>query len=211
MAEFRRHLRPRRIAAAAEFFASNPDVGVVYGDADFIDDAGNAIGPCRHVESFDRDRLLHYSDFIVQPAAFFRRSVFEQVGGRDPSLHWAMDYDFWLKASAITSFQYIPQNLAHYRWLDDSKTGSGGQRRLDEVRKVAGRHGVFSLPAYFRLEEARLNLIDAARHARRGQLRLAGRRCATAAMACCSGGAMRSLLSLRTWRIIRMGQILRRH
>ena len=71
------------IAAAAEFFTSNPDVGVVYGDADFIDDAGNAIGPCRHVESFDRDRLLHYSDFIVQPAAFFRRSVFEQVGGPD--------------------------------------------------------------------------------------------------------------------------------
>ena len=68
---------------------------------------------------------------------------------------------------------------------------------------------VYSPPAYFRLEEARLNLIDAARHVLRGQSRLAGRRCATAAMACCSGGAMRSLLSLRTWRIIRMGQILR--
>ena len=82
-----------------------------------------------------------------------------------------MGSDFWLKASAITSFQYIPQKPgALYRWLDDSKTGSGGQRHSDEVRKVAGRHGVFSLPAYFRLEEARLNLIDAARHARRGQL-----------------------------------------
>ena len=55
----------------------------------------------------DRHRLVHYADYLVQPAVFFRRSVFEQVGGLDASLHWAMDYDFWLKASAVTRFQYI--------------------------------------------------------------------------------------------------------
>src|SRR5918998_311730 len=90
------------------FSPRHDDVAMVYGDADFIDAAGNHIAPCAHVEPrFDRRRLLHYSDFIVQPAAFFRRSAFEAVGGLDPSLNWAMDYDLWLKFAARFEVAYL--------------------------------------------------------------------------------------------------------
>src|SRR5207247_9700435 len=86
------------VRAAAEFLARHDDVAMVYGDADFIDAAGNAIAPCAHVEPrFSRRRLLHYSDFIVQPAAFFRRAAFEAGGGLDRSLNCARDYDLWRK------------------------------------------------------------------------------------------------------------------
>jgi len=110
---------PGALRAAAEFLAAHPDVAMVYGDADFIDASGQRIGRCQHVEPvFNPHRLLHYSDFIVQPAAFFRRSAFEAVGGLDPSLNWAMDYDLWLKfAAAGFKVAYLPRALANYRWL----------------------------------------------------------------------------------------------
>src|SRR5213078_2278299 len=134
---------PGAVRAAAEFLARHDDVAMVYGDADFIDAAGNAIAPCAHVEPrFSRRRLLHYSDFIVQPAAFFRRGAFEAVGGLDPTLNWAMDYDLWLKfAAAGFKVAYLPRVLANYRWLGGSKSAAGGWGRLKEVDAVARRHG----------------------------------------------------------------------
>jgi glycosyltransferase involved in cell wall biosynthesis len=188
---------PGAIAAVVEVFARHPDVGVVYGDGEFIDAAGNLIGRCQHVEKFNRHRLLYYSDYIVQPAAFFRRDLFEKARGLDAKLNWAMDYDLWLKFSRQTRFEYLPRVLANYRWLAASKTGAGGAARLVEVEAVARRHGAAGLPAYFRLEAARMYLTE-------------GRIVPAMAAVLSSPRAMRSLLSLRTWRIIWMGQKLRR-
>jgi glycosyltransferase involved in cell wall biosynthesis len=201
---------PGAIAAAAGYFAEHPQVGVVYGNADFIDAAGGRIGRCQHVEPFSRHRLLHYSDFIVQPAVFFRRSVFESVGGLDRSLCWAMDYDLWLKLSERTQFAFIGQVLANYRWLDTSKTGSGGRERIEEVLRVVRRHGARGLPAFFRLETIRLDLRDAAAAARRGCVGEAvSKFTAATATLFSSPRVARSLISPRTWRIIWMGQVIR--
>ena len=203
---------PGALRAAAEFLAAHPDVAMVYGDADFIDASGRRIGRCQHVEKvFSHHRLLHYSDFIVQPAAFFRRSAFEAVGGLDPSLNWAMDYDLWLKfAAAGLKVAYLPRVLANYRWLGASKSAAGGWGRLNEVDRVARRHGARRTPAFFRLEKVNLHLV-AARQAARALHPVD----ALASMARATGNllgsprAMRSLLSPLTWRVIYTGQVLR--
>ena len=203
---------PGALRAAAEFLAAHPDVAMVYGDADFIDAAGGRIAGCAHVEpAFRRRRLLHYSDFIVQPAAFFRRSAFEAVGGLDPSLNWAMDYDLWLKfADAGFKVAYLPRVLANYRWLGDSKSAAGGWGRLREVDAVARRHGARLTPAYFRLERVNLHLTEA-----REALRHRDVGSAAAGIARATGNllgsprAMWSLLSPRTWRVIYTGRVLR--
>jgi glycosyltransferase involved in cell wall biosynthesis len=203
---------PGAVRAAADFLARHEDVAMVYGEADFIDAAGNVIGPCAHVEPrFSRRRLLHYSDFVVQPAAFFRRGAFEAVGGLDPSLNWAMDYDLWLKfAAAGFKVAYLPRVLANYRWLGASKSAAGGWGRLNEVDRVARRHGARRTPAFFRLEKVNLHLVEARQAARAarplGAVASLGR--ATANLLA-SPRAMRSLLSPLTWRVIYTGQVLR--
>ena len=203
---------PGAVRAAAEFLARHEDVAMVYGEADFIDAAGNVIGPCAHVEPrFSHKRLLHYSDFIVQPAAFFRRGAFEAVGGLDPSLNWAMDYDLWLKFAARNyKVAYLPRVLAHYRWLGDSKSAAGGWGRLDEVDKVARRHGAKRTPAYFRLERVNLHLAEARQALRHGDYGASASALARATGNLVSSPkAMWSLLSPRTWRVIYTGQVLR--
>ena len=203
---------PGALRAAAEFLGANPDVAMVYGDADFIDAAGDRIGRCSHIEPvFSRRRLLHYSDFIVQPAAFFRRSAFEVVGGLDPSLNWAMDYDLWLKfAAAKFKVAYLPRVLANYRWLGDSKSAAGGWGRLNEIDAVARRHGARRTPAYFRLERVNLHLAEGRAALRLGDVGSAATSAVRAAGNLVSSPrAMWSLLSPRTWRVIYTGQVLR--
>jgi len=204
---------PGAVRAAAEFLARHEDVAMVYGDADFIDAAGNHIAPCPIVEPrFRPRRLLHYCDYIVQPATFFRRGAFEAVGGLDPSLNWAMDYDLWLKFAARGfKVAYLPRVLANYRWLGDSKSAAGGWGRLKEVDEVARRHGARRTPAYFRLERVNLHLAEARqalRHRDRGSAAVSLAR-ATANLVS-SPRAMLSLLSPRVWRVIYTGQVLRK-
>ena len=201
------------VRAAAEFLAANPDVAMVYGGADFVDAAGNPIGRCAHVEPvFSRRRLLHYSDFVVQPAAFFRRGAFDAVGGLDPSLNWAMDYDLWLKfADAGMKVAYLPRVLAYYRWLGDSKSAAGGWGRLREVDAVARRHGARRTPAYFRLERVNLHLAEARQALRHRDIGNAvGSFARATGNLASSPRALWSLLSPRTWRVIYTGRVLRR-
>jgi glycosyltransferase involved in cell wall biosynthesis len=205
-------LEPGAVRAAAEYLRAHPHVAVVYGDANFIDPRGRWIGRCAHVERFDRRRLLHVSDFIVQPAAFFRRSAFEAVGGLDKSLHWSMDYDLWLKlAAAGFRMAYIPKVLANYRWFGANKSAVGGLKRIEEVERVARRHGAPHLPAYFCLEAVLAHATQAAAALRQGRLR-DGAGAARRALAAVTGSrdAMASLLDPHTWQIIWTGQVLRR-
>jgi glycosyltransferase involved in cell wall biosynthesis len=201
---------PGAIRIAAEYLAAHPEVAVVYGNADFIDAHGRRIGPCAHIEPFDRNRLIHYSDFIVQPAAFFRRSAFQAVGGVDANLHWSMDYDLWLKLAKNHIFHFIPDVLANYRWLGASKTAAGGWKRLDEIRDLLARHG-HGMPAYVRLECINALLQEAAGFVKRGQPVVAIERVSRAMTTLLvSPRAMASLFSPHTWQIIYTGQILRR-
>ena len=48
-----------------------------------------------------------------------------------------------------------------YRWLGSNKTAEGGFDRIKEVETVARRYGCNGLPAYFRLEKARLLAFEA--------------------------------------------------
>jgi GT2 family glycosyltransferase len=193
------------IRIAVEYLSKHPDVAMIYGDANFIDATGNFIRECAHIEPFDAQRLLHYSDFIVQPAAFFRRSAFEAVGGLDASLHFAMDYDLWLKLARRFKIDYVPKVLANYRWLGGNKSAIGGRERIEEVRRVATRHGATRLPAYFCLEEVNLCLEEARRSRSPAPLLRA------TGIVLSSWRAMKSLCSPTVWRIIRTGKILRAH
>jgi GT2 family glycosyltransferase len=195
---------------AMDYLEAHPDVALVYGIANFIDARGELIGPCVHIEPYTRRRLFHYSDIIVQPAAFFRRSAFDAVGGLDTSLNWGMDYDLWLKIAARFKIAYIPKLLANYRWIAGNKSSTGGFARVDEIARILAKHGL-GLPAYNRLERVNLHL-EAARSALR-QGALAG---SAGALACAAANVLRSpraMLSLfqpLTWKIIWTGQILRK-
>ena len=197
--------------AVADFFATHPDIDIVYGDATYTDSRGRHIDRCVHVEPYSRHRLRHYSDFIVQPATFFRRRAFEAVGGVDESIHWAMDYDLWLRlVAAGCKVAYLPRVLAHFRWLADNKTATGGFGRLKEIDRILARQGL-GTPALVRLEWCNLYAADALAALRRGRVREAARSAAKVATALLSSPrAVASLLSPPTWRVIYTGQILRR-
>lgn len=204
-------LKPGAIRHVVETFRAHPEVALIYGNADFIAANGQTIGPCTVVEPPSRHRLLHYGDYIIQPAAFFTRAAYQAVGGLDKSLNWTMDWDLWIRLTQRFTMLQIETDLASYRWLGSNKTAEGGFARLQEVAAVARRYGCNGLPAYFRLEQARLFALRARlswkqRHFLSMLSNLA--RCVFTIFT--SWGATKCLISPHIWRNYRSAQRLYR-
>jgi hypothetical protein len=111
---------PLALQAASTFFRDQPGAGLVYGDSYYCNTAGTVIGGYP-TEEFDLDSLASFN-FICQPSAFFRRAVFEEVGGLDESLHFAMDLDLWIRIGRRFPCRYLPRVLSKYRLHEASKT-----------------------------------------------------------------------------------------
>ncbi len=133
-------LRPAAVAEAVAFLETHPNIGMVYGDADFIDARGRVIGRFAARQT-DYRRLLHGYVHIPQQAAFWRADLWSQVGGLDASLLFAMDYDLWVRLAKITKLQYHPRLWAEFRLHADSKTIQNDMRAWDDMLKVHRREG----------------------------------------------------------------------
>ncbi|QDU78831.1 Chondroitin synthase [Polystyrenella longa] len=102
------------LSQVVELFQTDPELDIVYGDGEFVDADGNrtVAFPSQPLNSM-KTILLHPVSFVLQPAVFFRRELFLQVSGLKEDLHWALDYDLWLRLfPAAQKVYYLPRLLA---------------------------------------------------------------------------------------------------
>lgn len=59
---------------------------------------------------------------LHQPAIFFRREVFEQIGGLREDLHYTMDWEYWWRISERFPFRYVNRDLALQQLQPQAKT-----------------------------------------------------------------------------------------
>lgn len=108
-----------------DFFCNskNLNVGMIYGDA-WIVDANNEFIMHRKELPFDRwmGMLIGFGLLIPQPAAFWRRSVYEAVGLLKENLHYCLDSDYWSRISKTFRIQHANKYLAKARYHADAKT-----------------------------------------------------------------------------------------
>jgi glycosyltransferase involved in cell wall biosynthesis len=126
------------IRAAVEAFAAHPEVGAIYGRARFIDESGQPVGSYP-VEPFNRARLARRC-YICQPAAFIRREAFAACGGLDIGIRYAMDYDLWIRLSALYPMLQIDRELADSRLHPASKTLAEMPAAMRETIELLRRH-----------------------------------------------------------------------
>jgi len=125
----------------ARFQASDrPDI--VYGRGTYIDADGAFIRDAYVNE--DPSTLgtrLHYEVGILQPTVFFRREVFDAIEPPREHLHFAMDYDLWIRAaSAGLRFAFLPELVASGRYYADNKTMGMRGKSYEEVLDITIEH-----------------------------------------------------------------------
>lgn len=160
---------PGAITAAVEAFGET-GADIIYGDALAVDGRGRRYGHRINVkEDGDFSRLVHHKDCIVQPASFWTREVWEQAGPLDQEMHYALDYDFFMRAASTFTLAYWPYTFAIERLHSGAKTFMGQRKRIEEIRAAATEHGARDMPLGFRAEAAGVYFSDALRLLKRGE------------------------------------------
>ncbi len=137
---------PGAVGEAVAFLQTHPEVGMVYGDAVYIDHRGEQIGRFPAAQT-DLRRLRRGYVHIPQQAAFLRARLWRMVGPLDPSFYFAMDYDLGVRIAEISPLRYHPRTWAAFRLHGEAKTLAQADRCWPEMIRVHQRLGgsVFSI------------------------------------------------------------------
>ena len=117
-------LMPGALHFVAEYFHRHPNVDVLYGDRLLIDENDALIG--RWVLPGHDAAVLPWADYVPQETLFWRRGLWERVGGQiDESFKFAMDWDLLLRfRSAGAKFAHLPHYLGAFRIHAQQKTSA---------------------------------------------------------------------------------------
>ncbi|MDF2858575.1 MAG: kfoC 2 [Neobacillus sp.] len=117
-----------------DFFDSHPDVMIVYGNANHIDESDVVIEPYP-TSNWNFEELFDVC-FICQPAVFFRRSLVDKVGLLNAKLQYCMDYEYWLRIGEKYPFSFIPEVLAGSRLYPQTKTLGAREKVHREIIRM---------------------------------------------------------------------------
>jgi glycosyltransferase involved in cell wall biosynthesis len=111
----------------------------VFGDLIYHDPAGRPLHRIRGDPHYARALDRGMPD-VNHPTLLARREVYERVGGFDPALRFAMDYDWLLRVHrAGLRGTYAPEVVGHMTLAGVSDRDY--RRALGEVRAIAIAHG----------------------------------------------------------------------
>jgi glycosyltransferase involved in cell wall biosynthesis len=157
-------LRPGYIEHGVRILDSNPRVGVVYGDAEYI---GMRRGRW-HVGPFERTRLLQWN--YIDACAVYRRSVWEQNRGYDGTMpvQGLEDWDFWLGALEHGwEFTYVPEIVFDYRVAQQSMITHARAFTAQVEKFTARKRGLLYREAFLELARERDSVKLTSRNLRR--------------------------------------------
>lgn len=132
-------LLPGALDTVAHFFSTHPDIDVVYGDALWIDEGGRLLRP-KAETGFD-PFVLHYDhNYLPQPSTFWRRDLYEKVGGLNRNLNLTMDGDLWARFAASGRIAHVRNYLSCMRYYTTQKTRALRAEALREGRFLRERY-----------------------------------------------------------------------
>jgi glycosyltransferase involved in cell wall biosynthesis len=131
---------PGAVSEAVAYLQTHPQAGMVYGDANLVDESGTVLGRFPAAQTDYRCLRRGYVH-IPQQAAFFRASLWRQVGPLDPTFYFAMDYDLWVRLAKLALLHYQPRLWANFRLHGGGKSVVADERCWPEMLRVHQREG----------------------------------------------------------------------
>ena len=131
---------PGALAFVVDYFARHPEVDAIYGHRILVNEDSREIGRW-FLPAHDHE-VLRLNDFVPQETLFWRRRLWDKVGGIDPTFKFAMDWDLLLRFQAAGArIVRVPYFLAYFRIHSAQKTSAAmqtiGQPEIDLLRTRA--------------------------------------------------------------------------
>ncbi len=138
---------PGAISTAVGRMERHPEVAVLVGDCQIIDDQGRVLR-LQPAGDFDCVTQL-FTDTLLQPGIFMRRDAVESVGWLDANLQYVMDWELWYRlwfaGYRIQRSPGVP--LANFRcWPDSKSTSKPLKFSLERIQVLDKLYATLTLP-----------------------------------------------------------------
>lgn len=128
--------------AARELLTEGLDM--IFGDDFYIDEDNRVLSYSRGWVPDLRMATLYGGWTPLQDACFWRRDLYQKIGGINRSLRYAADYDLFLRMALAGRTGYVPHTFSAFRRHSGQKSISGSAAYEDERRRVRAREiGVY--------------------------------------------------------------------
>ncbi len=148
---------PGAFERIAKEFSDRPEADFIYGDGDVIDEVGNLqwewlSRPYNHSLMTSYHFLWNdFTNYIMQQATFWRKSVINKIGYFDESFHYAMDVEYWVRAGdAGLKLIHRPYKVGKFRLIKGTKSLSSPTVFWEDYLEIFRRYrGSQSLSIFF--------------------------------------------------------------
>lgn len=126
-------LLPGCLASVAEHIKAHPGVKIIYSNIVQTDEKGSIVRKSK--PNYSPWKLSHWwwgAVQLWQPGTIIKREVFKCIGPLDVQLHYAMDFDFFLKAQDDFQFNYLDADLVAFRLHSGQKGHATEEPFIDE-------------------------------------------------------------------------------
>lgn len=144
-------LLPGAISAMVAALQEKPEAVVAYTDWIGIDIEGRVGYMVRHTQQ-TLIEMLRWHDCPFGPGALFRRADALAVGGRDESIRFVADFDFWVRLGLRGDFVHLARFGAGFRFHPTATTYAArglemGREHIDFVERFFSQDLPYSLKA----------------------------------------------------------------
>ena len=123
---------PARLATQAAFLDAHPEVGACGSWMQTFDET--TLQPMyvhRHPTDDEAIRAaMYFNSAVVHPSMMVRAEVFRLMGGYNPALQAAEDYELWRRIQTRWKLANIPEVLLRYRLSSKGQSMAGRRRQL---------------------------------------------------------------------------------
>lgn len=131
---------PNTIEKVVELFRIHQDADLLYGDLDVIDQHGQHMYTQKY-PSYDWLRFTSSKYAMIgQPAAFWKRSLWDKAEGFDENMKMAADFDFFVRAGRVGKMQHVRDVLAAFRLHPGSLTSNHLALSNREIQEIHRRY-----------------------------------------------------------------------
>ena len=111
---------PGALFEAAGYFQKHPEIDAVFGDTTWVSDSGEKLRVQREMP-FNRFVWTYTYNYIPGMSMFWRRSLYEKVGGLDASFRLAMDADLFARFADAGRIGHASRRWSRMRFYAEQK------------------------------------------------------------------------------------------
>jgi len=141
------------LASVAHYFQSHPNIDAVFGNTLWIDEAGQPLREQREIP-FNRFIWMYTYNYIPGMSMFWRKDIYDKVGGLNPEFDLSMDADLWIRFAEVGRIAHVRETWSQMRFYPEQKNRRLRDRSDAEDIRIRARYWGTTQPPLYAVKKA---------------------------------------------------------